>query len=69
MQFVIIIHSPTARRADCLGDTGSSTNKRTVFVYVKVRVFNGQKLSCQNIYFLSVILLTCMPENFSFVIW
>jgi hypothetical protein len=36
MRFMIIIQPPTARSADCLGDIGSSTNQRTVCVYVKV---------------------------------
>ena len=63
MRFMIIIQPPTARSAGCLCDIGSSTNKRTVCVYVKVSVFTGEKRSCQNIYFLSIILLTYMPEN------
>jgi len=60
MRFMINIQPRTARSADCLGDIGSSTtsNKRTVCVYVKVSVFTGQKRSCQNTYFLSTFLLT-----------
>ena len=73
MRFMIIIQPRTVSSADCLGDIGSSTtiNKRTVCVYVKVSVFTGQKRSCQNIYFLSIILLTYKftLEKFSFIIW